>query len=200
MSIERYIPYPQGALKRVMHFPVWAYAFGLGNLFDALGVLVLTTRGAKTGLTRHTPVNYHVHGSKVYIVSAWGKRPAWYHNLVADPNVTVQRGSTIYAGVAQPVTNSGEALRVLHLFRRRAPALYDSLIARLSDRDAIDQRTLHEVTDQFTIVRIERAPGPSPLAPVPVVDGWMPLALGGAALAAALTATWVVLRIIRRRP
>jgi deazaflavin-dependent oxidoreductase (nitroreductase family) len=183
MSIERYIPYPQGAERHLFRLPVYGYRVGLGDLLDAIGILILTTRGRRTGQPRPTPITYQVHGSKVYVVSGWGERPAWYGNLIADPFVTVQRGSTVYAGRAEPVTNSGEALRVLHLFRRRAPGLYDALIARLSDRDSIEPRTLHQVTDQFTIVRIEPVSGEPPLPPVAVQRGWMlPAALGLAAL------------------
>jgi deazaflavin-dependent oxidoreductase (nitroreductase family) len=135
--------------------------------------MVLTTRGRATGMPRHTAIEYRTHGSKLYVVSIWGSRPNWYQNLLASPDVTVQRGGRVYAATAHPVTNSGEALRVLHLFRRRAPGIYDSIIARLSDRNSIDSRSLHEVTDAFTIVRIEPNGRSLPLPPVPVNRDWM---------------------------
>ncbi|MDZ4767765.1 MAG: nitroreductase family deazaflavin-dependent oxidoreductase [Chloroflexota bacterium] len=187
MTIERFIPYPHGTARNVMRLPLWGYRVGLGNLLDMLGVMILTTRGHQSGQPRHTPITYQVHGSKVYMVSGWGDRPSWYRNLIAQPDVTVQRGSTVYAGRAYPVTNSGEALRVLHLFRRRAPGIYDALIARLSDRESIDASTLHQVTDRFTIVRVEPVPGAATLPAVPVDTRWMPpAALFAVALVIAL--------------
>lgn len=183
MTTERLFPYPQGVTRQLLHMPVWAYRVGLGVIPDAAQIMVLTTRGRTTGQPRHTAIEYREHGSKIYVISIWSDRPQWYRNLLRDPEVTVQRGSRICAAHAEPVTNSGEALRVLHLFRRRAPGIYDSIIARLSDRESIDTRSLHEVTDEFTIVRIEPRAGALPLAPVPVSTNWIiPAALIGMSL------------------
>src|SRR5690606_8582246 len=119
------------------------------KLIEAAHIMVLTTRGRTTQLPRHTAIEFRTHGSKLYVVSIWGARPNWYQNLLNNPDVTIQRGGRTYAAKAYLVTNSGEALRVLHLFRRRAPGIYDSIIARLSDRNSIDSRSLHEVTGAF---------------------------------------------------
>jgi deazaflavin-dependent oxidoreductase (nitroreductase family) len=168
-----------------MRLPILGYRLGLGSLVDSLKIMVLTTRGRTSGLPRHTAIEYRQHGSKIYVISIWGNRPNWFQNLLKCPEVTMQRGSHLSAATAHQVTNSGEALRVLHLFRRRAPGIYDSIIARLTARESIDSRTLHEVTDQFTIVRIEPHPGDVPLSPVPVTTSWMmPIALTGIAFTA----------------
>lgn len=173
MATEKFFPYPQGSTRHLLRLPILGYQLGLGRLLEAAHIMVLTTRGSSTQLPRHTAIEYRTHGSKLYVVSIWGSRPHWYQNLVKDPDVTIQRGGRTYAATAQPVTNSGEALRVLHLFRRRAPGIYDSIIARLSDRNSIDSRSLHEVTDAFTIVRIEPSGRSLPLPPVPVNRDWM---------------------------
>jgi deazaflavin-dependent oxidoreductase (nitroreductase family) len=51
---------------------------------------MLSVRGAKSGLERHTPLMYTRDGENVLLVASRGgdvKHPAWYHNLVANPDV-----------------------------------------------------------------------------------------------------------------
>lgn len=156
-----------------MRIPLLLYRLGLGEVANAANILVLTTRGHKTGLIRHTPLEYRQHGSKIYLVSAWGERPNWYQNLRANPIVTLQQGRKQISARAHPVTNSGEALGVLHLFRRRAPVIYDAVLARMSDREDIAPRTLPDITAQITIVRLTPEAGASDLPPLPANLSWI---------------------------
>lgn len=167
------IPYPQGAGRWLMRMPLLLYRVGLGDLVNAARILVLTTRGSKSGMPRHTPIEYRQHGSKIYVISAWGTRPHWYQNLLTHTSVTVQQGRKQFSANAQIVTNSGEALRVLHLFRRTAPVIYDAMLSRMSDREDIHPRTLPEITDRITIVRLTPEPGASKLAPLPANLVWI---------------------------
>ena len=167
------VPYPQGAGRWLMRLPLLLYRAGLGDLVNTARILVLTTRGRKSGLPRHAPIEYRQHGSKIYLISAWGTRPHWYQNILTNAAVTVQQGRKQFSASAHIVTNSGEALRVLHLFRRRAPVIYDALLSRMSDRENIDPRTLPEITDQITIVRLTPEPGASKLAPLPANLVWV---------------------------
>jgi deazaflavin-dependent oxidoreductase (nitroreductase family) len=167
------IPYPQGAGRWLMRLPLLLYRVGLGDLVNAARILVLTTRGRKSGLSRHTPIEYRQHGSKIYLISAWGNRPHWYQNILSNGTVTVQQGRKQFSARAGIVTNSGEALRVLHLFRRTAPVIYDALLSRMSDRGDIAPRTLPEITDQITIVRLTPEPGASKLEPLPANLVWV---------------------------
>lgn len=167
--------YPTGIMRWLLRFPVLLYRMGLGWLLNAGHIMILTTRGRKTGEPRHVAVEYRTHGSKVFVVSGWGKQPQWYRNVLADPNVTLQMGDKTYAAQALVVDRPGEALRVLHLFRRRAPFFYDALIARMSQADEIDPRTLPDISDRFTMVRLNRqGDAPPPLPPVPVDLTWIP--------------------------
>ena len=55
--------------------------------------LVLTTVGARSGRSRTTPTAYSRDGDRWVVVASKGgadEHPAWYHNLVADPIVTVE--------------------------------------------------------------------------------------------------------------
>ncbi len=62
-------------------------------------LLLLTTTGARTGRRRTTPMMYlRVGGHLVVVASNAGARrhPDWYHNLLADPSITVELGSKTY--------------------------------------------------------------------------------------------------------
>lgn len=57
--------------------------------------LVLTTRGRKTGREFPTPLLYLERDGRLYVVASFGGSdtpPAWYLNLVAHPEVDVERG------------------------------------------------------------------------------------------------------------
>jgi F420H(2)-dependent quinone reductase len=59
-------------------------------------MLLLDHVGAKSGVERTTPLLYVRDGGDVVIVASKGgfpKHPAWYHNLLANPDTTVQIGS-----------------------------------------------------------------------------------------------------------
>jgi len=71
-------------------------------------MLLLDHVGAKSGTNRTSPLLYVEDGADVVIVASKGgfpKHPAWYHNLMADPDTTVQIGSEqrkVHARVAKP--------------------------------------------------------------------------------------------------
>jgi len=61
--------------------------------FMGRDVLILTTKGARSGEVRQTPLVYTRDGDRYVIVASRGgapTNPSWYHNLVAYPDVTVE--------------------------------------------------------------------------------------------------------------
>ncbi|GAA3398077.1 nitroreductase family deazaflavin-dependent oxidoreductase [Cryptosporangium minutisporangium] len=62
-------------------------------------LLLLTTVGARSGLHRTTPMMYIPDGDRLLVVPSnvgAPRHPDWYHNLVANPRVTVEVGSETY--------------------------------------------------------------------------------------------------------
>lgn len=61
-----------------------------------LPIILVTTRGAKTGKLRKIPLMKVEHDGEYLLVASVGgapKNPVWYHNLKADPTaVTIQDG------------------------------------------------------------------------------------------------------------
>ncbi|MFF5212849.1 nitroreductase/quinone reductase family protein [Streptosporangium sp. NPDC000396] len=75
----------------------------VGGFFEGARLLLLTTIGARTGARRTTPLGYLPDGErKLVIASAGGApaHPAWYHNLLAHPRVTVEDGVFTYQAEA----------------------------------------------------------------------------------------------------
>lgn len=74
-----------------------------GNPLDGRALLLLTTTGARSGLPRVTPlVSIHL-GDRLFIVASNGgsqAHPAWYHNLLAHPDVTVEVGPDTFTATA----------------------------------------------------------------------------------------------------
>ena len=64
--------------------------------------------GAKSGKSRTSPLAYGVDGENLILVASKGgypHNPAWYHNLLANPDTTVQVGSrrkAVHARTAAP--------------------------------------------------------------------------------------------------
>ncbi|MGZ5317865.1 MAG: nitroreductase family deazaflavin-dependent oxidoreductase [Actinomycetota bacterium] len=79
----------------------------VGGMFVGAPLLLLTTTGAKTGATRVNPLMYLSDGDRLVIFASKGGAPThpdWFHNVKANPSVTVEVGSETYRAVATEVT------------------------------------------------------------------------------------------------
>ncbi|MGZ5293615.1 MAG: nitroreductase family deazaflavin-dependent oxidoreductase [Actinomycetota bacterium] len=79
----------------------------VGGMFVGAPLLLLTTTGAKTGATRVNPLMYLPDGDRLVIFASKGGAPThpdWFHNVKANPSVTVEVGSETYRAVATEVT------------------------------------------------------------------------------------------------
>jgi deazaflavin-dependent oxidoreductase (nitroreductase family) len=81
-----------------------------GRLTSTMGLLpvvLLTTRGARTGIERTVALVYFTDGEDVILMaSSFGrpKFPAWYHNLKANPLVRLEATGHSASYIAQEVT------------------------------------------------------------------------------------------------
>ena len=76
---------------------------------EGLQALILTTTGAKTGQTRTAPLAcLDIDGRLIIIASMGGapRNPPWYHNLVKNPEVQIEREGETY--MANAVVPQGE--------------------------------------------------------------------------------------------
>jgi deazaflavin-dependent oxidoreductase (nitroreductase family) len=86
-----------------------ANAGKVGGPFASAPMVLLTHQGARSGKTYTTPLVYSKDGARVVIVASKGgapNHPAWYHNLVAHPEVTLEIGTEQFK--ARAVVTKGE--------------------------------------------------------------------------------------------
>jgi deazaflavin-dependent oxidoreductase (nitroreductase family) len=79
----------------------------VGGNFEGAPVLLLHTKGAKSGQERINPMMYLDYEGKQYIFASYAGAPThpdWYHNLVANPTVTVEEGTETFEATATPVS------------------------------------------------------------------------------------------------
>ncbi|MFB6715997.1 MULTISPECIES: nitroreductase family deazaflavin-dependent oxidoreductase [unclassified Streptomyces] len=84
-----------------------------GTTLRGLPVIILTTRGARSGKIRKTPLMRVEHDGTYAVVASQGgapKHPVWYHNLVADPKVELQDGPVRQDMNAREVTGEEKAV------------------------------------------------------------------------------------------
>jgi deazaflavin-dependent oxidoreductase (nitroreductase family) len=84
-----------------------------GTTLRDMPVVILTSRGAKSGTLRKTPLMRVEHEGRYAVVASQGgapDHPNWYFNLVADPHVELQDGPVRTDMVAREVTGDEKAI------------------------------------------------------------------------------------------
>ncbi|MGI8435051.1 MAG: nitroreductase family deazaflavin-dependent oxidoreductase [Nocardioidaceae bacterium] len=75
-------------------------------------VVILTSRGVRSGKLRKTPLMRVEHAGSYAVVASLGgapQHPVWYHNVRADPHVELQDGPTTYDMAARELTGDEKA-------------------------------------------------------------------------------------------
>ena len=84
------------------------------TLWDTgLPIIVITTRGNKTGKLRKMALMRVEHDGEYALVASMGgapKHPVWYYNLKADPDVTIQDGPEPFDARVRELSGDERAL------------------------------------------------------------------------------------------
>ena|SRR5487761_376030 len=109
-------------------------------------ILLLTTTGARTGRPATVPLGFAVDGSgRVFVMASKAgapRHPAWFHNLRANPSVTVELGDRSFQ--ARAVVTAGQER--------------DRLYAMVSDGASEYEKNTGRV---FPVVVLEGVPAPT---------------------------------------
>lgn len=92
------------------------------GMFQDAPLLLLTMKGAKSGRERTTPLAYTEDDGRLVVIASMAgapNNPAWFHNLVANPDATVELGTDTFA-VRASVADDEERER---LYRKQAERL-----------------------------------------------------------------------------
>jgi deazaflavin-dependent oxidoreductase (nitroreductase family) len=76
-----------------------ANAGKVGGGFNGAPMVLLTTTGAKSGQRHTTPLVYLAEGDRLFIFASFAgapTNPAWYHNIQANPRVSIEVGADKY--------------------------------------------------------------------------------------------------------
>jgi len=99
----------------------------VGGAMDGMPILLLTMTGAKTGRTLVRPLCHSRDGDRLVVIASYGgapRNPPWYHNLIANPVVTVEVGSDKFKARANQ-TSGAERQRLFDAQARLMPFFND---------------------------------------------------------------------------
>lgn len=95
----------------------------MSGQFAGLPLLLLHTKGAKSGAERVNPITYLEDAEHMYVFASKAgadSNPDWYYNLVANPKVKVEVGTRTYDVTATPLTGE-ERDRIYAIQAERYP-------------------------------------------------------------------------------
>ncbi|MBP2322200.1 deazaflavin-dependent oxidoreductase (nitroreductase family) [Kibdelosporangium banguiense] len=83
----------------------------VGGMFEGANMVLITTTGAKSGNQRTNPLVYLPDGDRIVIIASNGgadTHPAWFYNVKANPDITVEVGTDKYEAVTKPIEGGTE--------------------------------------------------------------------------------------------
>ena len=107
-----------------------------GTWRKGTSILLLITRGRKSGSLRRMPLIFGRDGESYVVVASKGgtpNHPDWYLNLMADPNVSVQVMDEVMPAVARTAT------------AEERERLWPEMVAIWPDYEEYQQRTDREI-------------------------------------------------------
>lgn len=116
--------------KQVMRVQIFFYRRSGGKFMGSMRgmpILILTTVGRKSGQLRETPVMYLQDGANYVVMASNAGRagnPAWYGNLRANPEVTIDVGGDTRSAIARDAS-ADERKRLWPLLLEKAPFFDD---------------------------------------------------------------------------
>jgi deazaflavin-dependent oxidoreductase (nitroreductase family) len=164
--IDGMMHYPErGTLNRfIFKSPLVLWRMGLGPLLGKARMMVLTTRGRRSGLPRHAGLSYgEIDGIK-YGGSGWGAESDWYKNMIADPHVTIQAGEGVEYAFGYRVTDLEEYKKVMmQLLEEGGDAYMEPWLESLDIAPDLDDMITKRDRVYLVGFRPTDEPGPEPM-------------------------------------
>ena len=120
----------------------------IGKHVGGRPALLLTTKGRRSGLARTVALIYARRGSDLVVVASNGgsdRHPGWYHNVVADPVVSVQIGRRQLQATAR-IAEGGEREELWTVVNKKnrglAPLLHRGATGRYDGYQTHTERTI----------------------------------------------------------
>ncbi len=189
-------PLQRGFLVLNRWFMAPALKSGLGRFIGnpVTGhLMLLRTRGWRSGQVREAPLGYVILDGAVYCVAGYGRPTPWYRNLCAEPAVHVTLPDREFRGTAESVEDPAEWLTAYRALMTSFGILGRAIV---EDVSKLDDAALLEHHRSLPIVRIRPTDPPDPIIAGPWDpggNGW--LAAYAAALAVTALGLWATRRL-----
>jgi deazaflavin-dependent oxidoreductase (nitroreductase family) len=118
---------PKPILRLMRYPPRLVYALGLGRVMGRL-VLLLTTRGRKTGKPRVTSLQYEKVENRLLIGSMRGVEADWYKNILANSRIHVRIGSQRFEADAEAIQDMEQVSDYVELRLSRHPRMIGAML------------------------------------------------------------------------
>lgn len=96
--------------------------------FAGRELLILTTEGARTRRKSENPLAFSEDNGNYFVVASMGggpRNPAWYHNLLANPEVEVEVRGDSFRARASAMTEGDEYERLYKKHADRLPTFWE---------------------------------------------------------------------------
>jgi deazaflavin-dependent oxidoreductase (nitroreductase family) len=108
---------------------------GLSPQLEGSPIFILTTTGRKSGNEYSAPLCYVEDDDRVVVLASRGgtdSHPAWYYNILADPDVTIEKYGETYRARAEVIDDGAERDRLYALLVAAIPMLgeYSKMTSR----------------------------------------------------------------------
>lgn len=133
---------PASPLQRaLLRSTPYLYHGPLAELLRSRCVLLLTTRGRRSGKPRTTAISFMPLGERLIVFSGWGVNSNWYRNVLADPAVFVRVGRRSFRATARLIDDPKQREELMRQMAARSgscgPPVWVRPLARvLFDYDA----------------------------------------------------------------
>jgi deazaflavin-dependent oxidoreductase (nitroreductase family) len=110
-----------GFLQRLLFkAPIALYRDGIAEIMRRRCVMLLTTKGRRSGLPRTTGVSFMPFQDHFIVFSGWGVRSDWYRNVLANSDVTIRVGTREFAATAVPVDDPARRQELMQQMQARS--------------------------------------------------------------------------------
>jgi deazaflavin-dependent oxidoreductase (nitroreductase family) len=108
-------------LQWMLRVPRYVYVGPLAELLRSRCVLLLTTRGRRSGKPRTTAVSFMpIQDGRYVVFSGWGVGSNWYRNVRADPRVRVKVGQREFSATAKVVEDPDQRIQLMRQMAARS--------------------------------------------------------------------------------
>lgn len=106
-----------------------------GPPFEGYPIILVTMKGSKSGRELCSPLAYSTDGDDLVVIASMAgakNNPNWYHNLTANPEVTIEIGTDKYQATAE--LTQGEERERLYAAQAEQMPIFDKYAAKASPR------------------------------------------------------------------